>query len=409
MSVNIALILLKNCYAKFALPKKQALDFLVGKRILAHLFYVILMWPFSGSSEEVAVRIFTYHTPPRLVIKPTCANFLLQTSSTRFRLTASDSIVITAVNNTLWYNFGQGNTAADSIFLTPDAPGEPIVVLADSRQHLYRGRLLVWADQSTPVVVNRLEMDSYLKGVLSTEMEASAPIEALKAQAIVSRSYARFNIGRHITDGFDFCDLTHCQVYHGQSAETPPTNRAVDGTRGEILTYRGLVVEAFFSSVCGGLTATPLELWGFESPMQPVQDDLCRRSPHFAWQYSLSAEEMLRILQADARTNPGRNLADVKVAGYGPSHRAMEIEIRGEQSQRVSGFTFWSVLAAGLKWGKIKSTRFNIRHRSDQYIFDGFGFGHGVGLCQNGAIARAYRGDSYQQILTHYFPRLQAR
>ncbi len=130
----------------------------------------------------------------------------------------------------------------------------------------YRGSIKLIKNNNNYYIINRVSLEEYLYGVVPKEIPSSAPLEALKAQAIVSRSYSLSNLNKHIKDGYNLCDSTHCQVYGGYSAEKDSTNTAVDKTKGMILEYNDRAVDAVFHSSSGGHTESSENVWGTKIP-----------------------------------------------------------------------------------------------------------------------------------------------
>lgn len=375
---------------------------------LTILFIITLIYimftPLRARSEtSVRVRVFTYAEPDTFIVWSDHNMLRFSPNQETFDLPAGQKIKIWAQNNRLIAVTASIAYQTASLQLMTDTY---LALEGAGEIRYYRGQLTALADQEKPVLINTLNIEDYLTGVISQEIESSSSPAALQAQAVVSRSYALANLNRHQADGYDFCDLTHCQVYRGVRAETPATIAAVESTCGQILTYRGQVLETFFTANCGGQTALPSEIWGRNSPGWSVVDEACHDFPHFAWKYEISAKKLLAILQNDPRSHPGAILSDISVTKKGISGRPLTVLITGETQIQLDIFTFWSILAAELKWGKIKSTFFEISPNREQntFIFRGNGFGHGVGLCQSGAQQRAAQGMSYTQILKFYFP-----
>ena len=240
--------------------------------------------------------------------------------------------------------------------------------------------------------------------------EADVSVETIyRVQAIVARTYAVAHIGRHASEGFDLCDKTHCQLYQPSRIQTsrfsPIARRAVVSTTGRILRYSGRPAEALFHSDCGGSTTTPVNAWGGASlPYLPQRRDDVPEGTHRTWQFAASSQEWTAILRRDPRTDPGGTLQNMAVTKTDDSGRAAEVEITGRQTRRVTGTALRTVVSAEKGDRSVMSTRFAVSRTPNGFRLDGTGFGHGVGMCQVGAIARARRGDSVSAILGHYYP-----
>ncbi|RMH59307.1 MAG: SpoIID/LytB domain-containing protein [Candidatus Hydrogenedentota bacterium] len=265
-------------------------------------------------------------------------------------------------------------------------------------------------------VINHVSLEDYLLGVVPAEMSRRAPQEALKAQAVVARSYVLAILAKRrrsptVPKEYDLRDGVTDQVYGGKAAEREETSRAVRATRGEVLFHDGEIVPGFFHSSCGGRTATPQEVWGTKSGagdettkvFQSVSDTYCEAYPRFFWTTELSRSRM----NEKARSHWGLwKVTRLAVLSRGPSGRIRYIRLVGrtrkgaERRFLVSGKDFRRVIGAG----EMRSTLADIVPTKTGWLISGNGFGHGVGLCQWGAMGRAEAGFNYREILKHYFP-----
>ena len=258
-----------------------------------------------------------------------------------------------------------------------------------------------------------VSIEDYVLATILAEVAPSSESPAVAArifevQAIVARSYAVTHVGRHRAEGFDLCDTTHCQIYDPARVKTsklaPVAREAVRLTTGRILTYGDRPAEALFHADCGGSTASAEAVWGLRAVpyLLPYADDL-GAGVHRQWKWSATAESLRSALAGDARTNVGRTLTGIAIALRDDSGRARQITLNGETPRTVRGEDFRSAIARGLGARTIQSTRMSVTRSGSTYLFEGTGFGHGVGLCQAGAAARARRGESTVQILEAYF------
>ena len=277
----------------------------------------------------------------------------------------------------------------------------------------------------TENVTQELELEDYVLGVMSAEGSMETEPEALKALAIAVRTYALKNRGRHAKDGFDFCSTTHCQrfvagvrtpaVREGSKADQAlPYVRASDtiinavrSTEGQVLLdSHGQLVDSYFGASCGGETANEGTLWGVTPPeyLRGVQDEYCLGGPHAHWIDTITRVDLLRALQSDPRTNVGTRLDQVSVSKRDETGRAEFITLEGEHRKSVRGWDFKIIVGRVLGWNVLKSSRFEVSRAGSNFIFRGSGFGHGLGLCQEGAHVMAQRGADFQRILEKYFP-----
>jgi len=297
-------------------------------------------------------------------------------------------------------------------------------VVANGRR--YRGRVGITAGRGGLTLVNRVNLESYVAGVVGPEIGARRPDElnAVLAQAIVSRSFALKNRGRWEAFGFDAYADTRDQVYLGMAVETPQVWDAVRRTAGQVLTYEGQVIDAFFHSTCGFSTAGVDEAFGTAQGrpyLRPVSDEsggghyYCDISPRFRWREEWDGPELRAILSRTlASVTPlagdgMQRITDISVSRKTRSGRVGELRIVFERGDiRIPGPDVRTVLRPEAdRW--LSSTTFELtvsktNGEVTRLVAAGAGAGHGVGLCQWGAIGRARVGQDYRKILTTYFP-----
>jgi stage II sporulation protein D len=262
-------------------------------------------------------------------------------------------------------------------------------------------------------VARTMPLESYILGVVAAEGSTETEVEALKALALTSRTYAVKNLRRHETDGYDFCTTTHCQRYVDLSSRTNASqiqvaaSQAVSETSGQVLHDNdGRIVDAYFSASCGGATANLKTIWGTAAPyyLAGTSDEYCLTMPHHSWTDIISAANLLRALENDPRTEVGGRLTSVTVAKRDASGRAELITVDGARRRTVKGWDFKIIVGRALGWNLLKSSRFEVFRSGSNFVFRGSGFGHGLGLCQEGAHVMARRGAGFRQILSKYFP-----
>lgn len=387
------------------------------------------------AATEVRVRIFTYSPPAEVEIQAVIGAYDLKSSAVESQhlnptiniQSEKGKFVVRCENSRLLVRFQSPppglrtrTLVADTLSLqSHPLPNQrdtnPLFRVASAKTtRLYHGQLLITCPKNQLQLINVVDSADYLDGVIPAEMPATSPLAALQAQAIVARSYALANQHRHEDNGYDYCDLTHCQVYQGATMATQSTDRvrserclkAIVTTAEMVLISDNRIIETFYTANCGGRTAITRELWGFDSPLVSVKDERCAKSDANQWRYEMAISDLHALLQADERSSIQSDITSVRVKETGPSGRVIRVEIVGATRREISGFTFWSILAARLKWGHVRSTYFTLQRDHDRYTFIGRGLGHGVGFCQDGAIKYAEMGASYQNILKFYFPNL---
>ncbi len=299
----------------------------------------------------------------------------------------------------------------------------------------YAGRVYVTIDRlGTMAVVNAVSENKLLAGLIPSEIFPSAPEEALKAQAVAARGELLSKIGlRHIGDPFRVCSQTHCQVYTGTGHETPRTTAAVEATRGEVLFEKGGVelADPVYSANCGGHTENNENVWPEMAALPslrghrdaaPEKGDAYAHGvttenvaafidhppPAYCGQSKLGAGDRFRWTVTRTKDELGKLLAKYRL-GTIKTIEVLERGVSGRaRSVRVVGSARSEVIRGELRirqtFGNLRSSLFVVDVQAGSAIFRGAGFGHGVGMCQTGAIGMAEAGKSYREILLHYYP-----
>ena len=247
-------------------------------------------------------------------------------------------------------------------------------------------------------------LEDYVAGVVAAEAPPASPEAASKALAIVARTFALANRERHGAEGFDLCDLTHCQAVTTPTASSRAAARA---TGGLVLRFRGELAQVFHSASCGGHSERPSAVWpGAIDPPYLVSrpEPACRLDS--TWTTDVSAAQVTAALRAAGLR--GEALRSLRVAARTPSGRVAAVEAGGFDPGVISAESFRLSLGRTAGWHLLKSTAFEIQRRAGGYRFTGHGRGHGVGLCMEGAVRLARQGVGAAAILRHYFPGLDA-
>jgi SpoIID/LytB domain protein len=338
----------------------------------------------------------------------------------------------------------------EMVIVEPAVPGSAVTLFnvkfgensfwANEQDRSYRGRVEIRATPEGLTVINVLPLEEYLISVIPSEMPASWPEEALKAQTVAARSEALHKMGRHAKEGFDLCAEVHCQAYRGIEQETAATTAAVHQTRGMIMVHGNKPVDAVYSSSCGGHTQDNIfgnasmipYLKGvpdvlvperYKFPLSPVQFEkwleepgegilcdiptLSRRS-QFRWVRIYEADELSDLVDPSAAI--GR-LRRIVVSKRGVSGHASAVELIGEKaSLKVEKELNIRKTLGGLRSGLFKiEVLYGPGRKPRRFIFIGGGWGHGVGMCQSGAAGMALHGWDFKTILSHYYQGVEIR
>ncbi len=331
----------------------------------------------------------------------------------------------------------------------PKQDNNPYIFSANGKR--YRGYLEIRRyPDSDLTLINILNIEQYLYGVVPAEIEADAPHEAVKAQAVAARTFTYRNINKNEKWGFDLVDTVEAQVYNGYDSERASSNQAVDETRGEKILYSGSLAQINYFASSGGMTADIKEVWGSEIPyLVSVSDPYeSETSSHYIWEKTLTAEEIKSLLFI--KNVEIGDIISVSAEEYSPSGRVTALRITGTNGSKTyyiqdTRFIFnlnsqkYTIQSAGnvvvkasngsnktlaldgrsvissSGISKLSSANTTVAvvgsgskiHKismfSNTYVFSGRGWGHGVGMSQEGAKGFARQGYTYDQILKHYY------
>ncbi|HBC73807.1 MAG: hypothetical protein A2008_06960 [Candidatus Wallbacteria bacterium GWC2_49_35] len=340
------------------------------------------------------------------------------------RMTKNFSSSITVANGNLYVN--SKRAGANKFWLYPKKNS---FVKINAKP--YRGKFLVTAGAGGLTVINTVALEDYLKAVVPSEMEPNAGIEALKAQAVVARTYAIATRGKHKSAGYDLCNTTCCQVYKGVSEENAKTNRAVESTRALVILHSDKPINAYYCASCGGRTESVEEAWPGAKAVKyakTVDCPYCAKDDKMSWKYKINQGEFVAKMR-DAgfnidgvssaklydKTGSGRyNTVEMR-GGFGTLYYSAEIfrRIFGNTNIRSSFFNITidkpKIATKDFKFNRIDDiikarNDFNNDNLNNSYItFAGSGYGHGVGMCQHGAKKMAGTGSNFRRIINYYF------
>ncbi len=319
---------------------------------------------------------------------------------------------------------GQQTAVRPGPFIARPDERSAIVTLNGKR---YRGELSVMPTDTGLLVINRVLMEDYLRGVVPLEIgnRTMEELPAAQAQAVAARSYAYIRLNATRGSKFDVRATVMDQVYGGADAEREVSNQAVESTAGLVLRFAGRVVNAPYHSTCGGSTAEAPEVWRSpgEAYLQRVSDRVpgsdryyCDIAPRFSWSKSLRADTLAQALERHLKTYvsvPGGRVGSVQrveIDGHTPSGRVGTLAIatdRGRYVLRGNDIRFVMRRPGG---EILNSTYFSIDTEQgrggglSRITIRGRGYGHGIGMCQWGAIGRARAGADFRSILRTYYP-----
>jgi stage II sporulation protein D len=320
-----------------------------------------------------------------------------------------DQARVSGIRNNKYYS--DYRVTADEAFPFRMNPKDGKVTINGSD---YRGAVEIRKVDRSLWVINIVDIESYLKGVVPCEIGGitERQIEAAKAQAVAARTYACAHINQYQDLGFDLYTTVQDQVYKGMACEREMTSKAVESTAGEVLYYRNKPIEAKYHSTCGGRTADFSDVWSGNAPsyLRSVRCRYCKNSPHYEWKKEMTRNEFFAHLRS--------RLARIGInVGRDELIHSFRLK-RNKRSQRVTHFVLvtskkeYTIATYKLRTlfgqpndpsGLLKSSYVYIKTKGDRVVIEGHGFGHGVGMCQFGALEMANQGKNYRHILYHYY------
>jgi SpoIID/LytB domain len=241
------------------------------------------------------------------------------------------------------------------------------------------------------VFINISDVEKYISGVVMAEGGTGKNLEYFKTQAIIARTYMYKYFDKHSSDKYNVCDNTHCQAFNGFSPDTL-LNKATLETRGLVILDKdsSLIISAFHSN-CGGETSSSDDVWLLSQPyLKGVVDPYCRGSRNATWQKSLSVNEWVNYVR---KSGYNEKVGDPSAFNFLQESRLADY--------KVGSFTMpLTKIRSDLN---LRSTFFSVNAKGDSVLLKGKGYGHGVGLCQEGAMEMASRGFNFKQIIEFYY------
>lgn len=291
----------------------------------------------------------------------------------------------------------------ERLYLQPTTPDGLVFI----DQNWYRGWVELIPGESGVIAINQVGLEDYVSSVVGSEMGHRFPMEALKAQAVASRTYALYHRSRRSQQPFDLGSGIDWQVYKGVAAESNRTQAAARETAGQVLVHQGQLINAVFHSSGGGHTDDAGNVWLESRPYLQGVPDFDHHSPVFSWTATIPAQQLQQLAGGIGA------IRSIEILRSSPWGRAITLRLVGSQgSKDVSGSEFRRALG-------LRSTMIAISSRGEAattasltpdganfpafFQIQGRGYGHGVGMSQWGAAALASQNYSYQQILSHYY------
>ncbi|HEX7493616.1 MAG TPA: SpoIID/LytB domain-containing protein [Bacteroidales bacterium] len=362
-----------------------------------NLLFILLLTVFSAAvSAQVKIRLFSNQSPESVVFSVTEGKYEINMFKGEILTVLNgEPVVITKFKEKLAVKMrNTDGFVCDSLILTGKTGNDSFSLRINGdlplRQY-YSGDLQCFPDLGTLVLINITDIEKYISGVVKAEGGSGKYLEYFKTQAIIARTYMYKYFDKHSSDRYNLCDNTHCQAYNGLSSDSL-LNKATLETRGLVILDKDkvLIISAFHSN-CGGATSSSNDVWLSDQPyLKSVKDPYCLNSRNSTWSKSLALKDWVSYLRKSGYLGnvdypSGFNfLQESRLTDYKTG--SFTIPLRTVRSDFQLRSTFFSLYAKG-----------------DSVIFDGRGYGHGVGLCQEGAMEMASRGFNYKQIIDFYY------
>jgi stage II sporulation protein D len=345
---------------------------------------------------QVKIRLFSSQTPESALFSVTGGRYELKTYNGKsLHVNKSETVLITRYDGKLAVKAGkEKGFTCDSLVLCGTTGNDFFSLRINDGiplRQFYSGDLLCYPDLGTLVMINNCNAESYIAGVVKAEGGSGRYKEYIKTQAILARTYMYRYFDKHLSDRYNVCDNTHCQAFNGLSGDSA-INRAAIETRGLVILDRdSILIISPFHSNCGGETSGPENVWLTSLPyLKSVADPYCITSNNALWEKRFSFKDWITLLKNSGYEGKTDNPALFTF-----------IQKSREYYYRTCSFTIpLNTLRAELN---LKSTFFSVYADSDSVILKGRGYGHGVGLCQEGARAMAKGGKNCRQILDFYY------
>lgn len=379
----------------------------VKHRIGIALLFVswVMLYPPVVEAAEPAIRVGLADAARILSIQSADSFFLRLASGKRFQ--SSGRVTIQVQGAGLLLN---DRPVEESHLWVEGSPGTFQVRVETKNENaglshsrpewVVRGPLEIQLHPSGLVLINWIDLEEYVAGVVSGEVGAKWPMEALKAQAVAARTYVLYKKTENYAQPFDVVAGVQDQVYHGHSVRAESVLQAVAATRGQVVTYENRPIFAAYSSTAAGPTEDALYVWALDLPyLKGVDCPFDEQAPRYDWRTSFTFDFLEQQLLKEgydvgkvATFTPYTFTPSGRIDRVRLLHSRGEIILRGQDLRRVVGYS------------KIFSTQFSIESLGQEVVVVGHGAGHAVGMCQWGMREMAELGYDYQSIIRHYYP-----
>ena len=361
-----------------------------------HIF-LLLFLNISGLAERITISLFNDYNLQSVIILPESSafgvtldnsvNMIIKPGDTLFLTITGNSLDVVKLNgfHRICREFRMTGINDDATFKV-----NPVIPALEERE--YDGDIIVCFDINRLLLVNKVQVEQYLAGVVLSEGGSGGLPEYYKTQAILCRTYLYKHVNKHIEEGFNLCDGVHCQVYKTRGSQIKDITTAINETAGLVIVDGNSdLITAAFHSNCGGQTANSKDVW-VKSFLyfQSIKDPYCQNGNNSTWTRTIFVEEWLNYLKEN-----GYGGNDVTSVSF-------EFKQPVRKTHYIVGDFILPLTTIRNDWN-LKSTFFDVNYQDNQIVLKGKGYGHGVGLCQEGAMEMAGQGKNFRQIIDFYY------
>lgn len=375
------------------------------KRILSIVICVslsVFLFSFYNrlhTDEIVNVRVLSQSKIQSLLFTPEKGSYLIvHEGRTIDTLGNTEAVRVNISNDSIFLKAFDSSPKLVSdlrfVPLQPESNFKIKLVSPDRKPRYFDDQLWISKENGNLRLINRVVLDHYIAGVSEAEAGSRSSVEFYKVQAILARTYALAHLYKHGTEGFNLCDQVHCQAFYGKTRD-PEILEAVKTTHGIVVVDDDMnLITAAFHSNSGGQTVNSEDVWGAKTTyLRSVNDTFSLRMPNARWERKMLAEDWLSYLKLKHNYPIEDEKAKLEALNFKQPSRKVFLEYN---SIKVP-------LRAVRTDLQLKSTYFSLESRNDTVIFKGRGFGHGIGMCQEGAMRMTKLGYTYKQVLNFYY------
>lgn len=356
----------------------------------------------AAATNTVNIAIYNDKKPLSIIISPSEGSYdIIVDNDVIYQLERKDAVQLISEDNfiyikTLNRQLGKFNKVK---FLKKAAASglKMKSIIPDSEERVYFDDLTVYLSGKKLRLINHVNIENYIAGVVESEAGSKQNFEYYKVQSIICRTYALSNLRKHSEEGFHLCDGTHCQVYFSKNRVNPEITLATAETKGLVIVDSEInIITAAFHSNCGGQTINAEDVWKYPLPyLKSVCDTFCTSQPHAYWQKKFPLPFWINYLETKHKYPVTDSIYLACALNYIPPP---------DRNPHLLSTDFPLPLKELRKDLDLRSTCFSItKFENDSVLIAGNGYGHGVGLCQEGAMKMAELGHPFDKILKYYY------